>query len=211
MRQTYMCSGMEDPSISYFPPAVSRKMPEWLRGLVFFWDESKRTIRDLFAEVYSAMFSGNLRLALMGTRAIVDVALSDKLGGDDGPFKDKLKAAKDKGWLTQNDLNILNAAIDAGHAASHRAYKPDEKRLNYVLDIVEHFIQSLYILEESAQEVTAKTPQRAQKQKKPPNTNGQPGVPETPPHDASDLAGRQDDTQTPANDHEMHEGNRGED
>lgn len=95
----------------------------------------------------------------MGTRAIVDVVLTDKLG-DAGGFGQKLKKAKDEGWITESHFKVLDAAIEAGNAAAHRAYKPDIKQLNLVLDIVEHLIQSLHVLEASAQRISAKTPPR---------------------------------------------------
>lgn len=160
LRRTYSASFMEEAEVDYFPPAVSRRMPSWLSGVkLFALGGAKMEIRWLLKEVYSALFSGNNRLALMGARAVVDVALTDKLG-DIGGFAQKLDEARDKQWITPAHHKVLAAAIDAGNAASHRAYNPDKKQLELVLDVVEHLVQLLYVLEGDADQIAKKTPPR---------------------------------------------------
>lgn len=139
LRRICTASG-EENTIYCFPPSASRKLPIWLSGwFPYSVTDNQVDIAYLFHEVYSAIHSGSYRLAMMGTRAIVDLALTDKLG-DIGGFEKKLKAARDHGWITEIHSKTLKAAIDAGSAASHRAYKPDKNQLNLVLDIVESFI-----------------------------------------------------------------------
>jgi len=125
----------------------------------------KAEIRGLLSEIYSAMFSGNMRLALMGTRTVVDVALTDKLG-DVGGFEKKLDDARAKGWITSLQRKVLAAVIDAGSAAAHRSHKPEKKQMELVLDVVEHLIQLLYILEKNADEISKEIPGRAPKKTK---------------------------------------------
>jgi len=127
----------------------------------------KMQIRDLLNEIYSALFSGNNRLVMMGARTVADIALTDKLG-DIGGFAQKLDEAEKKGWITPAHRKVLAAAIDAGNAAAHRGYRPDKDQLDLVLDIVEHLIQLLYVLESNAKDLAKKTPQRGGS--KPPTT-----------------------------------------
>ena len=54
----------------------------------------------------------------------------------------------------------MEAAVDAGHAASHRAHTPSNSELETVMDIVENVIQS-DLLEESAKELKKGTPPKA--------------------------------------------------
>lgn len=162
LRRTYSSSAQPDVDVDYFPPAVSRKQPQWLSGLCFFWDHPQSDIEALFREVYSALYAGSNRLALMGSRAIVDLALTDKLG-DIGGFEQKLAKAKELGWITPAHCKFLKVAVDAGNAASHRAYRPETQQLALVLDIVEHLIQLLYVLEQNADEIAKKTPARPKK------------------------------------------------
>lgn len=171
LRRTYRCPpGYDEERIDYFPPAVSRRKPKWLSELLSFVDykEPKMQIRELMSEVYSALFSGNNRLVMMGARTIVDIALTDKLG-DIGGFANKLDEAERKGWITPSHRKVLATAIDAGSAAAHRGYRPEKKHLDLVLDIVEHVIQLLYVLEANAETLAKQTPKRGTK-KPPPTT-----------------------------------------
>jgi Domain of unknown function (DUF4145) len=146
--------------IKYFPPAALRRLPDWLMTTVFLVLKGpKQEIRSLLVEVYSAMFSGNSRLALIGARTIVDVALTDKLG-DIGGFSQKLEQARDQGWITPAQHKVLEVTVEAGSAAAHRAHCPDKRQLELVLDVTEHLIQQLYVLEEHANEIAEKTPPR---------------------------------------------------
>jgi hypothetical protein len=162
LQRTCTISGSPEEEVDYFPPAVSRRTPIWISDLSWLFDDTKHQLRELFREVYSAVHSGNYRLAMMGTRAIVDVALTDKLG-DIGGFEKKLKVPSENGWISIAQLRPLSAAVEAGNAASHRAYKPDENQLNLVLDVVENFIHLLYVQEENAIAITKKTPTRQRK------------------------------------------------
>ena len=56
--------------------------------------------------------------------------------GDSGTFAKRLDALEDKGFLSKINRETLEAALNAGHAAAHRAYKSDTANLNLVMDIV---------------------------------------------------------------------------
>lgn len=155
-------SGDPNEHVMYFPPAISRRLPEYFRELKWFWTPPYSDIYALFGEIYSSLHSGNRRLALMGTRAVLDLAITHKLN-DIGSFERKLDEAKRIGWITDIEYKTLEVAIDAGNAASHRAYCPTTEQLGRVLDIVEHFIERCYVLEESAGEIVKETPVRAKK------------------------------------------------
>jgi hypothetical protein len=161
LRRTYCNSGQSHTDIDLFPPAASRKLPKWLTTPVFFWSGAKGEIRALLKEIYSSTYAGNRRVAMMGARAVIDVALTDKLG-DIGTFEQKLEEAENRNWVTAPHAKVLKAAIDAGNAATHRAYCPEPDTLELVLDILEHLIQLLYVLEAAAQELSERTPRRLQ-------------------------------------------------
>ncbi len=164
MRQTYNSNATgQEPEITYYPPAITRRQPEWLMELSFYFNELLRTIRYLLQEIYAAMFTRSYRLAAMGTRAVIDLVLTDRLG-DIGGFEQKLKAAKDEGWLTKEQAKILGAAIKSGNAAGHRGFEPDYNHLNAVLDIVEHVVQLTYVLGSAADRLSKETPKRKKRQ-----------------------------------------------
>lgn len=168
LRHTSEHSGSPDPEVTIYPPAVVRKRPGWMGSWGFIVPQKgpKFEIRNLFREVYSAIFTGCNRLALMGMRAIVDVALTDKVT-DIGGFSQKLDRAIKDGWIAKKSADVLLAAINAGNAAAHRGYNPEQSELNDVLDIVEHLVQALYVLEGTAAKLAKKTPPRVPGQARP--------------------------------------------
>jgi hypothetical protein len=78
----------------------------------------------------------------MGLRAIVDLFINATIG-DIGNFKVKLHKLVDDGYLSKKNRETLEVALDAGHAATHRAYNPSPDDLALVLDIMENLIRPL--------------------------------------------------------------------
>lgn len=95
----------------------------------------------------------------MGTRAVMDTILAEMIPGVEG-FKNRLTAAVDKRMLTVEQRNIISTAIEAGHAASHRGFRPSVDQLNDVLDIVEHTLHERYVLTETTQRLDGYVPPR---------------------------------------------------
>jgi hypothetical protein len=62
----------------------------------------------------------------------------------------------------------LEVALDAGSASMHRAHRPTVKQMNTVMDIVENFLHSAFVLEETAPVLEAGIPARPARKKKTP-------------------------------------------
>lgn len=137
--------------IHRFPPTTSRRQPPWHDHLS---DEEYA----LFKEVYTALHADSRRLAVMGTRTLLDIFMTKHVG-DIGGFEIKLKALLDAGKISRVDKSILEAALDAGHAAAHRGHCPSIHEVNYVLDIIENLFQG-EILKTAAQVLRVTTPRR---------------------------------------------------
>lgn len=152
MKRSYHFSEWEGVQIDYYPPQVSRQLPNWHDGL-------PSEIESLLKEVYSALHSDNRRLALMGARALIDVYMNQKLG-DIGGFEQKLKKLESEGLIGKQNREYLEAAIEAGHAAAHRGHRPAINEVNQVMDIVENVLHS-YLLKYYAENIKAKTPKRS--------------------------------------------------
>ena len=54
----------------------------------------------------------------------------------------------------------LDAALDAGHAASHRGHCPNHEELDHVMDIVESIIVQMYVLPEAGKRLKHSIPPR---------------------------------------------------
>ncbi|MCX5638317.1 MAG: DUF4145 domain-containing protein [Planctomycetota bacterium] len=139
VRQVFNYIGLGQPQIRYYPPVEIRRLPKWACKL-------PEEVRELQLEVYSAMHGNNLRLATMGARTLIDMAIL-VLVGDKGTFDNKLDAMIKEKYLAERDKSALMIALDTGSAASHRGHKPTFDDLNKVMDIVEHLLEQVFYLQ----------------------------------------------------------------
>ncbi len=151
LQRTFHFSEYSEIEEEFYPPQISRKLPEWYRELPEEWSE-------LLKEVYTALHADSRCLVLMGTRALVDLYMNNQLG-DIGGFAQKIKKLEKDGLISKPNKIVLDAALEAGHAAAHRGYKPRASEVNQVIDIVENLLHS-YILMSTAEKLKAKTPSR---------------------------------------------------
>jgi hypothetical protein len=140
-------------SATYFPPRVSRRKPDWFDRY-----ETPKDYLGLLEEVYAALHADSRRLAMMGVRALFDVAIVRTVG-DQGDFGKGLKALAIAKHLSERDVDAIEAAIDVGHASAHRGHQPSSEDVNVVIDIIERLIHA-EILAERAVAVKANTPAR---------------------------------------------------
>jgi hypothetical protein len=140
------------PEIEFYPPKVSRRKPDWVSSI-------SEEMQELLQEIYTALHADSRRLALMGTRTIIDMLMLEKVG-DLGSFKEKLKKLELDGYLGQKNRETLDAALEAGHAAAHRSFKPTAEQLTSVIDIVENLLHSIYILDSAGEKLKKITPER---------------------------------------------------
>ncbi|MGV6394119.1 DUF4145 domain-containing protein [Pseudomonas caspiana] len=94
----------------------------------------------MLQEIYTALHANSRRLAMMGARTIVDMYMNDTIG-DSGGFGQKLNNLVAGGHLGKQDRDVLGAALEAGHAASHRGHIPTSAEISHVMDIVENLLQ----------------------------------------------------------------------
>jgi hypothetical protein len=154
LRCTDSCPDRLYNEIGYFPPRVSRRLPHWFGGL------TDLAIRSLLREVYAALHANSCRLAMMGARAVIDLAMLDKVG-DKGTFSEKLNALTSKGYISALNREFLEAALEAGHAATHRGHVPSVENINRAMDIIENLVQTVYVLKRDADELRKTTPKRS--------------------------------------------------
>jgi len=142
--------------VKLYPPRISRKMPDWV-------SELSDDLEQLLQEIYSALHADSRRLAMMGARACVDMFMNATIG-DIGGFEEKLRGLVESGHLSKIDRSTLEAALEVGHAASHRGHCPSSNEVNQVMDIVENLLQKL-ALSKSAELLSKSTPQRPRRER----------------------------------------------
>jgi predicted RNA-binding protein with RPS1 domain len=149
----------KDYQDSYYPPIVSRQKPVW-------FDKLESKFQYVLEEVYIALDANTRFLAAFGARTALDMLIVDKIG-DVGTFKEKLNKLESDGYIDPTEKELLDAVTEAGNAAAHRGYAPDEKLLNSVIDILESLFDRIYFklnrdkeLLKKARELKKKIPKR---------------------------------------------------
>jgi hypothetical protein len=174
MRQTTKLKGYKpllkvkgfklEPFVRYFPSPVSRQRPGWIWGLA--WgiegEENVDKLGDLLQEIYEAVAGGQLRLAAMGVRSLLEQMMVAKVG-DQGTFAKNLNAFQEKGFISLIQRDAMSAILDAGHAVTHRAFEPLKDDLNTALDIAEGIFAAIYIHANAANKVADRVPPRPKK------------------------------------------------
>lgn len=151
LKREFHFSEWDGVEVEYYPPQISRQLPRW-------YEELPGEMDELLLEIYSALHSDSRRLAMMGARALVEMYMNERIG-DIGGFAEKLRVLEGDGLISKQSKEYLDAALNAGHAAAHRAHKARVKEVNQVIDIIENILQN-YVLEKAAENLKAKTPSR---------------------------------------------------
>ena len=114
-------------------------------------------IFGLLKDIYSAVGMEARSLAAMGARAIIDHLVTSRAGGA-GSFPKKLGVLQEQGVITKTQVDVIDAAFDAGSAAAHRGYSPTEEDLNILLDITESLLLQICVnpVRAARQEAAAK-------------------------------------------------------
>jgi len=151
LRERTICDDVDYDKTVFYPPPVSRQAPPWHSKL-------PDAFQHLFAEVYRALHADSRRLVLMGCRALIDMFMTTTVG-DVGGFASKLSSLVSEGYLSLQHRSILEAALDAGNAATHRGHEPSADDVALVLDIVENLTQTL-VLKKNIAALRRHTPRR---------------------------------------------------
>ncbi|UTH75349.1 DUF4145 domain-containing protein [Chromobacterium sp. IIBBL 290-4] len=141
-------------SETYYPPSIFRPQPRWINS-----PSSAPHIRQVLLEIYQALQNKAPSLACMGIRSVIEAIMIDKIG-DNGTFKKNINEFKNKGFISNFQAEILEAALELGHASTHRGFIPNYSQVNAAMDIMENLTHQLYFLEDQAKTAIEKIPKR---------------------------------------------------
>src|ERR1035438_3511131 len=150
--------GRPEDHIQYYPPAVFRPEPRWLKQFGSMCPGSS-FIEELLKEIYVALQNNLRRLAALGIRSLLEHVMIAKVG-DHGNFGNNVQAFYDAGFLSPTQLSFLKAVLEAGHATTHRAYEPTEDDLITLMDFAEAIIESVYLHDQRVQQLKKRIPPR---------------------------------------------------
>jgi hypothetical protein len=129
----------------YYPPAVSRRRPSWLKdpeGPFYFGGTE---IEKLLEEIYSALQNDSRRLAAMGIRALLELVMIEQVG-DSGQIGKNVDRFLEQGFVSNKNQQMFRfQLIEAGHAAMHRQYVPEKSDIEVLMQITESLIETIYV------------------------------------------------------------------
>ncbi|MEO3430719.1 DUF4145 domain-containing protein [Pelagibius sp. CAU 1746] len=159
LRHTSYFSENDEPTVTYYPPAMARPEPDWIGNLTDPFHFGDNPVEELLKEVYTALHNRSRRLAAIGTRSLLEHVMIEKIG-DQGSFAKNVEAFKEAGYLSSVQADFLIETLEAGHASTHRAWKPNRNQLNTLMDVTESVVQTVYVLHKKIAELKQQVPPR---------------------------------------------------
>jgi len=115
--------------------------------------------RQVLAEIEVAVPNGLSCLSVMGLRAVLDMFATEQVG-DVGGFERKIDRMAQERLLNSNQVEIIKAALEVGHAAAHRMHVPSDAECLQVLEVVKHLLSERYLLAPNARKLKDSAPPR---------------------------------------------------
>jgi Domain of unknown function (DUF4145) len=154
--------GEYDKTFVTYPKPESTTKPVWLAA-IFKVDEQ---LRNILGEMYVAYDNQSYILTAVGLRTALDRA-TEVLGIDAAiSFDEKLDELKSGGWIGDTEREILGVVTDAGNAAAHRGWSPDENEISELLLAMELFLQKAFIVGKKALSIKASIPSKPARKKR---------------------------------------------
>jgi hypothetical protein len=153
-----------------YPPVMARRKPGWLLSEAAGAGLIPEKIRELMGEIYTALQNGSRRLVGIGTRAVLENIITNKIK-DRGHFKTNLDAFVEAGYLSSRQYHTVDITFHAGSASMHRGWKPSDANVADIMDIIESVIETTYLHERRGRGLEKDVPKR------PPRLQTKPGGP----------------------------------
>ncbi|WP_161607095.1 DUF4145 domain-containing protein [Myxococcus xanthus] len=105
-----------------------------------------QSVRDIYTETINATKENALTLAGIGFRAVIEAICNDQqIKGKD--LKTRIANLAKNGMISNMEANRLHAIRFLGNDAAHDIKCPRSESIRVVLQIVEHLIENIYILD----------------------------------------------------------------
>lgn len=156
LKHTSWCSEENEPSVCYYPPAMSRKEPQWMYHMS---GKGCELAKSLLKEIYVGQQNRTRMIATMGVRALMEHVMIS-LVKDHGTFAKNLAEFVKRGFISEAQRNVLEKVLDAGHATIHRGYQPSDSDLITCIDIAESVLQNVYVHPKKATDLGRRVPRR---------------------------------------------------
>lgn len=145
---TELASGESKHAVTFtrYPPAVSGHRPLDAAFAV------PPLIRQVYKQSVSAYAAGASILAGIGLRATIE-AVCTHLKMTGSSLEKRIDALAKSGHISTSDKRRLHAIRFLGNDAAHEVREPKNNEMKVALEIVEHLITSVFILESRARDL----------------------------------------------------------
>lgn len=132
--------------IATYPKPEVKNKPLWFEAM----QKKDAQLHNILKQMYVALDSQANILAAIALRTALDRA-TEVLGIDPAKtFEEKLDSLRDGGWIGQTERDILGVVTDAGNAAAHRGWEPDNKEVAQLVSSMEVFLHRAFIVGQDA-------------------------------------------------------------
>jgi hypothetical protein len=149
------------------------------------FENTPKAVSNIYQETLNAYNSGLNLLCAAGLRAIIESICSDKgithgqvvkasgsgtatIVKKSSTLEGKINGLQENGIITEKHRDILHEHRFLGNDALHSLAMPSKRLLSIAIEVLEHTIESLYEMDEKAEELTYRRSLRAKSKKKAP-------------------------------------------
>lgn len=103
-------------------------------------------VQEIYAETIRAVEAGALTLAGLGLRGTIEAVCNDrKIVGRN--LEGRITKMAAQGLVSSKDAERLHAIRFLGNDAAHEIRKPNKQQISIALKIINHMVQSVYLLD----------------------------------------------------------------
>lgn len=148
---------------TYPTPEKRNQKPDWAWTI----DQIDPQLHRILHETYKANEVDSFILASVGLRTAFD-RVTEFLKIDASlSLEEKVTELLARGFIGESEANTLRIVTDAGSAAAHRGWAPDQKSFKVLLATLEQFIHRVVVTGKAALDLTGEIPARPRRPKKP--------------------------------------------
>ena len=112
-------------------------------------------VYKIYAEAHGALCAELQIMTGLGIRAIAEAVCKDKTVAG-GNLAEKIDSLAKVGLITKAGATILHSLRFMGNAAAHEMRAHSQKELNAAFNVIEHLLQTVYIIPKQAEELPEK-------------------------------------------------------
>ncbi|WP_449632003.1 DUF4145 domain-containing protein, partial [Rahnella aceris] len=145
---------------TYPTPEQESVRPKWLNHIM----NIDFQLHAIFNEMYTAYQNKSFILASIGLRTIFDRTTEILEIHPSLTLGEKVEALKDEGYVGETERDQLNIVTEAGNAAAHRGWSPNEIVFKSLLDVIENFVYRTLVKRTGLSAISVTIPQKPKRQ-----------------------------------------------